>query len=240
MQLYPAVDIKGGKAVRLRQGEAEAVTVFYNDPVEAAKHWQQCGAKWLHVVDLDGAFTSDGVNLSLIQAIAEETLLNLQVGGGIRSLSQIEQRLKLGVKRVVIGTAALENSSMIAEAVKEFGHEAIACGIDAKNGKVAIKGWVEIAEITPLELAIRMRDQGVNTVIYTDISRDGMMIGPNFTATKQLIEQSGMNVIASGGIAAIEDLRRCKEIGCAGAITGQAIYTGAIDLEKAICEFDAE
>lgn len=215
MQLYPAVDIKGGKAVRLRQGEAEAVTVFYNDPVEAAKHWQQCGAKWLHVVDLDGAFTSDGVNLSLIQAIAEETVLNLQVGGGIRSLSQIEQRLKLGVKRVVIGTAALENSSMIAEAVKEFGHEAIACGIDAKNGRVAIKGWVEIAEITPLELAIRMRDQGVNTVIYTDISRDGMMSGPNFTATKQLIEQSGMSVIASGGIAAIEDLRRCREIGCA-------------------------
>ena len=239
MQLYPAVDIKGGKAVRLRQGEAEAVTVFYNDPV-AAKHWQQCGAKWLHVVDLDGAFTSDGVNLSLIQAIAEETVLNLQVGGGIRSLSQIEQRLKLGVKRVVIGTAALENSSMIAEAVKEFGHEAIACGIDAKNGRVAIKGWVEIAEITPLELAIRMRDQGVNTVIYTDISRDGMMSGPNFTATKQLIEQSGMSVIASGGIAAIEDLRRCREIGCAGAITGQAIYTGAIDLAKAICEFDAE
>ena len=240
MQLYPAVDIKGGKAVRLRQGEAEAVTVFYNDPVEAAKHWQQCGAKWLHVVDLDGAFTSDGVNLSLIQAIAEETVLNLQVGGGIRSLSQIEQRLKLGVKRVVIGTAALENSSMIAEAVKEFGHEAIACGIDAKNGRGAIKGWVEIAEITPLELAIRMRDQGVNTVIYTDISRDGMMSGPNFTATKQLIEQSGMSVIASGGIAAIEDLRRCREIGCAGAITGQAIYTGAIDLAKAICEFDAE
>lgn len=135
MQIYPAVDIKGGKAVRLRQGEADAVTVFYNDPVTAAKHWQECGAQWLHVVDLDGAFTSDGVNLSSIQAIAEETILNLQVGGGIRSLTQIEQRLKLGVKRVVIGTAAWENSSMIAEAVKEFGSEAIACGIDAKNRK---------------------------------------------------------------------------------------------------------
>lgn len=233
MILFPAVDIKDGSAVRLKQGRADKKTVFFSDPAQAAAQWKEQGAQWLHVVDLDGAFSSKGINLEIVKEIVRKTGLSVQLGGGIRSIKDIETRLNAGIKRVIIGTAAYENPDMLGEAVKNFGEARIACGIDAKNGRIAVKGWVESAEISPLDMAVRVRDQGVTTIIYTDISKDGMLEGPNIEATSRLIENTGLNIIASGGISSIEDIVRCAKIGAYGAITGQAIYSGAIDLKEA-------
>lgn len=234
MILFPAVDIKDGSAVRLKQGQADKKTVYFQNPVEAALQWKEQGASWLHVVDLDGAFSSHGKNLDLIKAIINETGLNIQLGGGIRDLNDMELRLRAGAKRVVIGTAALENPALLKEGIDNFGTEAVACGIDALNGRAAVKGWVELSELTPLEMALRAKDQGVEIIIYTDISKDGMLCGPNLIATSALIEQTGMKIIASGGISSMEDLVGCARMGAYGAITGQAIYTGAIDLKQAL------
>lgn len=234
MILFPAVDIKDGSAVRLKQGQADKKTVYFKDPVKAALKWKEQGASWLHVVDLDGAFSSHGKNLDLIKAIISETGLNIQLGGGIRTLKDMETRLEAGAKRVIIGTAALENSHLLKEGVNNFGAEAVACGIDALNGKAAVKGWVELSQLTPLEMALRAKEQGIEIVIYTDISKDGMLSGPNLDGTASLIEQTGMRIIASGGISCVEDLVGCAHIGAYGAITGQAVYTGAIDLKQAL------
>ncbi len=233
MILFPAVDIKDGSAVRLKQGQADKKTVFFSNPVEAAAQWKEQGAQWLHVVDLDGAFSSKGVNLEMVKGIVRETGLSVQLGGGIRSIKDIEIRLNAGINRVIIGTAAYENPDMLGEAIKNFGEARIACGIDAKNGRVAVKGWVETEDISPLDMAARASDQGVKTIIYTDISKDGMLEGPNIEATSRLIESTGLNIIASGGISSIEDIIKCAQIGAYGTITGQAIYSGAIDLREA-------
>ena len=238
MILFPAVDIKDGSAVRLRQGRADCKTVYFSNPVEAALKWKEQGASWLHVVDLDGAFSSQGKNLELIKSVISETGLNIQLGGGIRSLNDIETRLKAGAKRVVIGTAAFENPRLLREATDRFGAEAVACGIDAFNGRAAVKGWVELSQLTPLEMALRAREQGVEIIIYTDISKDGMLSGPNFNSTSALIAQTDMKIIASGGISSIQDLIGCAQIGAYGAITGQAIYTGAINLKEALIKLE--
>lgn len=234
MILFPAVDIKDGSAVRLKQGQAEKKTVYFKEPVQAALKWKEQGADWLHVVDLDGAFSSEGKNLECVKAIIKETGLNIQLGGGIRTLEDMELRLEAGAKRVVIGTAALERPELLKEGVKRFGAEAVACGIDALNGRTAVKGWVELSGLTPLEMALRAREQGVEIIIYTDISKDGMLAGPNLEGTKHLIEETGLKVIASGGISCLEDLIQCARLGAYGAITGQAIYTGEIDVRQAL------
>jgi len=234
MIIFPAIDIKNGKAVRLLQGRAEDVTVFNENPVEAALNWQAKGASWLHLVDLDGAFSGTGVSIEIIKNIVEQTGLYVQVGGGMRSIEAVEQMLKIGVQKVIIGTAAYTQPKFLAECIQKFGTECIVCGIDASNGKVAIKGWVESTDITPIDLALRAKADGVKTIVYTDISKDGMLTGPNFEATKLLIDKTGLNIIASGGISSLENLKKCKEMGAYGAILGKAIYTGAIDLKDAL------
>ena len=215
MILYPAIDMLDGKAVRLRQGKRDDVTV-YGDPVEMSAKWRAKGAEWLHLVDLTAAF--DG---------------QVELGGGLRTMQDIELRVKAGVKRCIIGTAAAENPELVREACRAF-PGCIAVGIDAKNGLVATRGWVETSTLTAVEQALRMRDMGVKDVIYTDVSRDGMMQGPNVDATRRLIEQTGMDIIGSGGVSCLTDLGNLKAAGCAGAILGRAMYEGAFTLEEAL------
>lgn len=232
MQIYPAIDIKNGKAVRLIRGEYNAVT-DYGDPVSAALDWKQQGATYLHVVDLNGAFEGSGRNLPTLREIVKQTSLPVETGGGIRTMKDIENRLSVGVQRVILGTVALNHPEIVEEACKKFsGH--IAVGLDCKNGLVAVKGWVETSTVTAKELALRMKEYGVRDIIYTDISRDGMLVGPNVAATKQLIIDTDMNIIGSGGISSLRDLIDLKEAGCAGAIIGKALYSGKVKLSDAL------
>lgn len=232
MLLYPAIDLMGGQAVRLRQGRREDATI-YGDPVSMACAWRGAGAQWLHLVDLDAAFSGQTEALPLIRRITEAFGGPVELGGGIRTLADVEARLSAGVARCILGTAAAENPALVAEACRLFpGH--IAVGIDARDGRVALRGWVEAAALTAPELALRMRDVGVTTVIYTDVSRDGMLQGPNVPATRALIERTGMEVIGSGGVATIDNLRDLRAAGCAGAILGKALYEKAFTLEEAL------
>jgi phosphoribosylformimino-5-aminoimidazole carboxamide ribotide isomerase len=232
MQIYPAIDIKGGRAVRLMQGRAADAT-DYGDPVAAALNWKRQGATYLHVVDLDGAFEGKSENLQAVEEIVRAVGLPVQLGGGIRTMADVEQRLKLGVQRVILGTAALENPELVQTACALFPGR-IACGIDARDGRVAVRGWVEEASVSPRELALRMKDFGVMDVIYTDISRDGMQTGPNVEATRALVQDTGMNVIGSGGVGALQDLYDLQGAGCAGAIVGKALYNGNFTLAEAL------
>ena len=232
MILYPAIDMLDGKAVRLRQGKRDDVTV-YGDPVEMSAKWRAKGAEWLHLVDLTAAFEGETAHLPLIREVVAAFDGQVELGGGLRTMKDIELRVKAGVKRCIIGTAAAENPELVREACRAFpGH--IAVGIDAKNGLVATRGWVETSTLTAMELALRMRDMGVKDVIYTDVSHDGMMQGPNVDATRRLIEQTGMDIIGSGGVSCLTDLGNLKAAGCAGAILGRAMYEGAFTLEEAL------
>ncbi len=232
MQIYPAIDIKNGKAVRLLQGEANAVT-DYGDPVAAAMDWKNQGATYLHVVDLDGAFEGSGRNLPILKEIVKQTGLPVETGGGIRTMEDIEARLCAGVQRVILGTVALNHPEIVEEACRKFpGH--IAVGLDCKNGLVAVKGWVETSTITAKDLALKMKAFGVTDIIYTDISRDGMLVGPNVESTKQLIADTNMNIIGSGGVGTLQDLIDLKNAGCAGAIIGKALYSGKVKLSDAL------
>jgi len=234
MIIYPAIDIKNGKCVRLLQGKADAETIYGENPVEVAKKWEDMGARFLHVVDLDGAFSGDSLNMDIIKKIARGSSIPIQVGGGIRTMEKIEEYLQLpGVKRVIIGTSAITNPDLLNKAVARYG-EQVAVGIDAKNGKLAIHGWVESTEIDAVSFGKDLKALGVDTVIYTDISKDGMLSGPNLESTKELIEKSGLNIIASGGIRSIQDIKNIKEIGATGAIIGKALYTGKINLREAL------
>ncbi len=233
MTIYPAIDIKDGQCVRLLQGRMEDATVYGQNPAAMAMRFQEAGAKWIHVVDLNGAFEGDSVNLEAIRGIVEVVDANVQVGGGIRTMAQIDRMLGIGVSRVILGTAALKNPQLVQEAVDKYGYR-IAVGIDAKDGYVAINGWAEATEMTAIELGKRVAEAGVKTVIYTDISKDGMMVGPNFESTKELIDTTGLDIILSGGVSRMEDVKQAAEIGAAGAIAGKAIYTGAIDLNEAL------
>ncbi len=232
MQIYPAIDIKNGRAVRLVQGLADNVT-DYGAPVNAAMNWKDQGATYLHVVDLDGAFDGESQNLPLIEEIVKKTGLLVELGGGIRTMEGIARRIEMGVSRVILGTAALENPDLAAEACARFSGK-IACGIDAKDGLVAVRGWVEKSEVTPVELALKMKQIGICDIIYTDISRDGMQTGPNVEATRKLIEQTGMNIIGSGGVGQLSDLYALRDAGCAGAIVGKALYNGNFTLAEAL------
>lgn len=233
MRIFPAIDIQRGRCVRLLQGRAEDETV-YGDPVEMALRWRDQGARRLHVVDLDGAFSGAGANLDRIGAMVRQTGLPIQLGGGIRTMDDIRQRLEeLGVWRVILGTAAVENPALVERACTAYPGR-IALGLDARDGRVAVKGWVEDSGLEAASLALRMRELGVDTVIYTDIARDGMLGGVNVAASARLQQQTGLQVVASGGVGSLEDLQRLGENGLYGAILGKALYAGRIALGEAL------
>lgn len=236
MIIYPAIDIRGGRCVRLTEGRFDAETVFADDPAEMALKWAGMGAEFLHLVDLDGALAGEGKNVPVIERILQSVNIPVQLGGGIRNLETIEKLLALGVTRLILGSAAVNNPQLVEEACKKYpGH--IAVGIDAKNGEVAIEGWGKGSGVAATELAKQMAAYGVETIIYTDISRDGMLSGVNVEATAALARACGVPIIASGGVASLEDIRRVKAVeadGVQGCIIGKAIYTGAVDLKEAL------
>jgi len=233
MIIYPAVDIKDGRCVRLLQGRFDSETVYGDDPVEMAEKWASIGAEWLHVVDLDGARSGISKNRSIIADIVKKVKIPVQTGGGIRTIDDIDEVIALGAARVVLGTAAVKNPRLLKEAVDNYGDK-IAVGIDAKNGKVAVEGWETLSSHDAVEFAKRVEQYGVSVIIYTDISTDGMLSGPNLKAVEMVVGAVGIDIIASGGVSSIQDLINLKNTGAAGAITGKAIYTGAIDLSVAL------
>jgi phosphoribosylformimino-5-aminoimidazole carboxamide ribotide isomerase len=233
MTIYPAIDIKGGRCVRLAQGRADRETVYASDPAEVAAQFQTAGAAWVHVVDLDGAFAGEPKNLAAVGAIVA-CGLQVQFGGGLRSRAAVERALDLGVSRVVIATRAAESESFIGELVQAFG-ERIAAGIDAKNGRVAVKGWVDTMATTGVELARRMDAVGVRTLIHTDINTDGMLTGPNYAAQEAMLAAVGCRVIASGGVGGRADVVRLLEMkkrrpNLDGVIIGKALYERRVEL----------
>jgi phosphoribosylformimino-5-aminoimidazole carboxamide ribotide isomerase len=240
MQLYPAIDLKNGQCVRLKQGEFKEITVYSDKPEEIAALWQSKGATYLHLVDLDGALAGHSVNEEVIKKIADTVSIPIEIGGGIRSEEAIEAMLALGVSRVIIGTKAVENPEFIRDMVNKFGQERIVAGIDAKNGMVAIEGWEKLSDISASELLNRMKEYGVRHVVYTDITRDGMLSGPNVEYTKKLTEETGMDIIASGGMSSMEDLKELYNAGVHGAIIGKALYENRIDLKEAIDAFERQ
>ena len=236
MLVIPAIDIKGGKCVRLVQGKMDQETIYSTNPVEVAKKWQSMGAEFLHLVDLDGAFAGEPKNSVAIEAIADAITIPFQVGGGIRDTEAINLYLAMGASRIILGTTALEKTWFVRDVCEQH-HGQILVGIDARDGKVAIKGWEELTNKAAIELAKELEDAGVAGIIYTDISRDGMLKGPNIEGIKALAQSVKIPIIASGGVSNIEDIKRLKElesIGVVGVITGKAIYTGGLNLTEAI------
>ncbi|MDA8084400.1 MAG: 1-(5-phosphoribosyl)-5-[(5-phosphoribosylamino)methylideneamino]imidazole-4-carboxamide isomerase [Nitrospiraceae bacterium] len=234
MLIIPAIDLKNGECVRLQQGKKDAVTVYSRDPVLTAMKWESYGAKVLHIVDLDGAFTGTQKNRESILKIRKQLKINIQVGGGIRDIVTVDTLLSAGIDRVILGTAAIEDPEFVVEACNRFPGR-IFVGIDAKDGKVAVRGWEEVSSIDAKELAKRIETVGVSGIIYTDISRDGMMTGPNVAAQEEMVSTVKIPVVASGGIATIEDVRSLLAIkNLWGAITGKAIYSGSLDLQEAL------
>jgi phosphoribosylformimino-5-aminoimidazole carboxamide ribotide isomerase len=232
--IYPAIDLRGGKVVRLKEGDPARMTSYSDDPAETARRWLDAGAQWLHVVNLDGAFgESDNANRNALEAILK-CGARVQFGGGMRSLDAIEAVLNLGVSRAILGTIAIEQPDIVADALKRFGAERIAVGIDARDGLVRTRGWKDNSGIKATDLALQMRTLGLGTVIFTDVSRDGLGSGLNIPSTRELAEVSGLDVIASGGVHTIDDVIAAKEAGLAGCIIGRALYDGTVDLEKAI------
>ena len=211
MLIIPAIDLKNGKCVRLQQGKKDAETIYSTDPVATAKKWESCGAEMLHIVDLDGAFTGRQKNIDIILKIRKSVKMSMQSGGGIRDITTADRLLSSGINRVIIGTSAIEDSKFVLEACKKFPGK-IFVGIDAKNGKVAVKGWEEISAIDAKELANNMENIGVSGIIYTDILRDGMLSGPNIPALEEMVKAVNIPVIASGGIATIDDIKRLLKI----------------------------
>ena len=236
MLVFPAIDIRGGKCVRLFQGDFKQETVFSNNPEEMAEQWASQGASYLHIVDLDGARSGSPVNVFIIKKILETVQIPIEVGGGIRSLDNIYDLLEMGVDRVILGSAAVDNPNLVKQAAREFG-ESVIVGIDAKNGKVAVHGWDDTSEITSTSLAMRMGDAGITTIIFTDISKDGTLSGVNAERFANIAIRSGISVIASGGVGSIDDIKSLKKYekdGVVGVILGKSIYTGKLDLSEAI------
>ena len=245
MIVFPAIDLRRGKCVRLRQGRPDAETVFSDDPVAMAEHWASQGAQWLHVVNLDGAFgqapsTGSGRGSSNLRVVGEITTavgIPIQFGGGLRTMADIGETLELGLARVILGTVAVKEPSLVAEAVQRFGAGRIVVGIDARRGKAATHGWQEVSSVAATELALRVKELGVERVVYTDIARDGMLSGVNVEAVRELAQRTGLRVIASGGVSSLGDVRRLKlaeASGVEGVIIGQALYSGALELREAI------
>ncbi len=234
MILYPAIDLKDGNCVRLVRGEMDQATVFSDNPAAQALAFQNAGCEWLHLVDLNGAFAGTPVNAAPVEAILQACTIPAQLGGGIRDIATVERWLDKGLERVILGTIALRNPDLVREAARLFpGH--VAVGIDARAGMVAVEGWAETSNVTALDLARRFEDAGVAAIIYTDIDRDGAMQGPNVAATAALANAVDIPVIASGGVSSMDDLRALKACGAPlnGAISGRALYDGAIDVAAA-------
>ncbi len=230
MIIYPAIDLRGGKVVRLKEGDPARMTSYSDDPAEMARRWIGAGASWLHVVNLDGAFgEGDSANRSALESILKLGV-RVQFGGGMRSLDSVSQALSFGVSRVVLGTIAVEQPDVVAGALKKFGAEKIAVGIDARDGVVRVRGWKDDSGISARDLALQMRTVGLGTVIFTDIRRDGLGSGLNIAATRELADASGLDVIASGGVHTIDDVIAAKDAGLAGCIIGRALYDGTVEL----------
>jgi len=237
MIIIPAIDLKDGCVVRLFQGKLDDKKVYSKDPIKTAKHWARQGAGLIHIVDLDGASTGTPINLGIVEAIAKEVNVPLEFGGGVRKIETIKKILDSGISRVVLGTKAAQDSDFLIEAFKKF-KDRIIVSIDAKDGKVLIKGWQEsYASLDALVLAKEIKKIGFNEVIYTDVSKDGTLTGPNIKAIKILIKETGLNVIASGGISCLEDIKKLKQLeksGVTGIIVGKALYEGKFTLTEAL------
>lgn len=239
MIIFPAIDLRGGRCVRLRQGDPQAETVFGDDPAAIARRWAAAGAAWLHVVNLDGALEDErasAVNVQALQAILRAVPVPVQFGGGLRTIDDVARVLDLGVSRAILGTAAVRDRDLVGQALARFGPERVLVAIDARDGKVAIRGWQETTELAAGELGRELYELGLGRVIYTDIARDGTLAGPNLPAVQALAAETGLGVIASGGVARLQDLQALAALGdgIEGAIVGRALYTGAIDLQAAL------
>lgn len=237
MLILPAIDLKGGRCVRLLRGEAASEKIYGDDPVAIARSFAAAGAAWLHIVDLDAAFSGSTGNRAMIRKIIAAVEIPVQIGGGLRGLHQIGAMLDAGARRVVIGTAAVSKPELVEEALTQFGAEAIAVGIDARDGRVATRGWTDTSEIEAIPFAQHMHSLGVRWAVYTDIARDGALQGPNLEATAALARQSGLRVIAAGGVARLEDLVALRDLekdGVAGVIVGKALYEGRFTLAQAL------
>ena len=233
MLIFPAIDLYGDKAVRLYKGDYAQMTVYSDDPLSVARDFEAKGAKWVHLVDLEGAKLGTTPNIEVVRAIAEGTGLLCEIGGGIRNIETVRRYFEVGVDRVILGTAAVTDEDFLRAAVEEFG-EKIAVGVDIKDGMVAIKGWVEKSQLEAFDFCDKLQRIGVKTVICTDISKDGAMKGANHALYKALSEKFDMNIVASGGVSSMDDVKALAELGLYGAIIGKAYYTGDIDLSAAI------
>lgn len=236
--IYPAIDLRGGNVVRLKQGDLARITFYSDDPEETALRWLNAGAYWLHIINLDGAFgEDDDANRSALQRIlqvAKRFEARVQFGGGARSLAAIEDALKLGVGRVILGTIATEQPDVVANALTRFGPERIAVAIDARHGRVRVRGWKDDSAISAADLALQMRNLGLRTVIFTDVSRDGLGSGLNIASARELADVGGLHVIASGGAQTLQDLKAALDAKLAGVILGRALYEGTIDLKEVL------
>lgn len=233
MEIIPAVDIKGGKCVRLYQGDYQKETVFSENPVDVAMDWKAQGAQRLHLIDLDGAAKGEPRNIAAVEAIVKRVNLPVQLGGGIRDQATVDRLLNTGIDRVILGTVVVENPELVKTLCRRYG-KAIVVGIDARDGYVATRGWVQRTEIKALELGLQMRDLGVRRIIYTDIKRDGTLTGPGFEDIAEMVKGVQLPVIAAGGISKLNHLKKLKKLGVEGAILGKALYTGDINLKEAL------
>jgi len=242
MHIIPAIDLKNGKCVRLLQGRDDTTTEYSSDPVAVAKRWQESGARRIHVVNLDGAFGRASGNLEIVHRIVEEVSADVQFGGGLRSTVDINAAHATGVKKLVLGTIAIENKQLLIDSLRTFGTDRIIVALDASNGKVATKGWTEVTHQSVLDVALEVEDMGVSEILYTDISRDGMMSGPDLATLKLLATRTNLKVIASGGISKRDDVLELARLGLkgiAGVIIGKALYEGKIDLQEIMKEVKA-
>ncbi len=238
MEVIPAIDVRGGRCVRLAQGDYARETVYADDPVEVALRWQAAGAPRIHVVDLDGAREGRPMNEAVVGRILSRVKVPVQVGGGIRDIGTVQRYLELGAARVILGTAAIEEPELLAQALA-LARQAIIVGVDARDGVVVTRGWLKASELAPASLVRRLSEAGVTRVIYTDVSRDGMLAGPNFAGIAELLAEvdglpAPVKVIASGGVATLEHIRQLAALGVEGAIVGKALYTGDLDLREAV------
>ncbi len=233
MRIYPAIDIKDGKCVRLLRGSFSDMTVYGGSPADTAEKWQRAGGEFLHVVDLDGALKGADVNADSIREICRRVSIPVQTGGGIRSMKDIEARFNMGVNRVIIGTKAVSDSEFVKRAVDKYGGK-IVIGIDARDGMAAIEGWEKTSDFTAVDFALKMQGLGVKTVVYTDIATDGTLQGPNAAAMAQMVKSTSLDVIASGGVGKLEHILSLTETGAEGVIVGRALYTGDVDLTEAV------
>lgn len=237
MIIYPAIDLKDGQCVRLVQGKKENKTVYSDSPAQVARSFQTQGAKFLHIVDLDGAFEGGPRNLKAITEIALSINIPFQVGGGLRTRKDVERLLAMGASRVIIGTRAVENAAFMEDLLRQFGSQKIVLGIDARDGMVAIEGWVENSGMDAIEFGKIMRKMGVETAVFTDVSRDGLLMGPNLSSIEKMARTSRLKIIASGGVSTVENikaLKRLEHYGVSGAIVGKALYEGKISLPEAL------